>query len=188
MQVVEVKINAMSAGEEVVANFTIEERKGETWNKKRVVTVTSGSPESTRSFPLADNERLIIDGKATAAVIYDRDQNMAKKVDADPQVRAAQQNADDAQRRANEMREKELQAARDANRASVPSGSPTPDKPVVTQGGVGGQAPTGATGPAPAAKPGTNQAQPTASAAKPMGSDTGQGARGTNDQKEEKKA
>lgn len=155
MKVFTVKVDAISAGEEVRADFIVEQKKGETWNRMKVVTVTSGTPESERKFVLQDNERLLLEGQTNKVVIYDREQNMSKIVDADPEVRKAQEAAEVAQKQANVAREAKqnevvaglaTQAQQEAPKTNLgnpvppqttalPSGAPKGQSPL--SGGVG---------------------------------------------------
>lgn len=139
MQIVKVEVLPIREGESVVANLIVEGRKGETWNRVKVITVTSGTPESQRQIVLQDGERLVVEGESKKVVVYDREQNMAKQVDADPEVRAKQEAAEQAQRDANVARENQQNALLDAkakldreSQAKTNLGNPVPSTPPAT--------------------------------------------------------
>lgn len=124
MKAIEVVIHSVGTGEEVVANLIVEQQKGEIWNRSKVITVVSGSPEASRRLLLEDNERLVIDGTTSKKVVYDREQNMAKVVDADPEVREKQAAAEAAQREANVAREQKQNAFAEGQRAAAAQAEP----------------------------------------------------------------
>jgi hypothetical protein len=135
MKVFTISVEAVGAGEEVRADFIVEQKKGEIWNRMKVVTVTSGAPDSQRKFVLQDNERLVVEGQTQKVVVYDREQNMSKIVDADPEVREKQAMADAAQREANMAREEKhntvsagLAAQAEAEKPKTNLGNPVPAK------------------------------------------------------------
>lgn len=170
MKVLQITVNSIREGEEVVANLMVEQKKGETWNRTKVVTVTSGTPEATRQLVLEDNERLVIEGDTKKKVVYDREQNMSKIVDADPEVRASQEAAEFAQKEANTARE------RSENRTAEERKQEAIDRLPKTN--LGNPLPPGAKaeGPAPTVqteKPGALSAPSSTGAANPTPSGAG---------------
>lgn len=182
MKIIEINILSVNAGEEVVANIILEQKKGEIWNRAKVITVTSGSPEALRKLNVADNERIVIEGTTSKKVVYDREQNMSKVVDADDEVRAAQEKADAATKEANTLREQKQNLAdaakADADKVSEPKtnlGNPAPSdapKPAT----VSTMAPVATPAPKPAAPTTPPAGVSGASASPKVAGDHGQGA------------
>lgn len=75
MKVIKIEINSINETEEVVANLFLEQRKGETWNRSKVITVVSGQGENSRQLILNDDERLVVEGKTSRKVVFDAGQN-----------------------------------------------------------------------------------------------------------------
>jgi hypothetical protein len=105
MQVLDIKLNAVREGEQVAADVQVQRQKGDNWNVVRVETITSGTSEDTRKLILQDDERVIISGRISKIAVMDPNQNVVKMVDADPEIRAAQEAHEASQRRLNELRE-----------------------------------------------------------------------------------
>lgn len=106
MKIIKVEVLAVRQTEQVSANLHVEKQKGTMWNRTRVISVVSGQPDALREFLLEDDERLIIEGASRKIVEYDRNQSATKIVDADPEVREAQNRADSATHEANALRER----------------------------------------------------------------------------------
>lgn len=189
MQVVTIKVDPVRENESGQVNIMVEAKKGDTWNRVKVQTVASGAADSERRIVLQNDERLVIEGNTTKQVVYNRDQNMAQVVDADPEVQAKQKAADEATRIANEARERTQNqvgeqmtkdAAANAPKTNlgnpVPAGSQTqqPGAPKVgTTAGLAGTAPS---------DPKANAAgtTPQATTSPTAKGDAGQGQRGTD--------
>lgn len=105
MQVLTIKVDAVSEGQQVVAEFQVQRQKGDSWNVLRVENVTSGTGESERKIVLQDDERLVVSGRVMKVAVMDPNQNVVQMVDADPDVRAAQLHNEETQRRLNILRE-----------------------------------------------------------------------------------
>lgn len=164
MKLIKLEVRSIRDSESVVANLTIEKQKGETWNRARVDTVTSGTPEATREIVLGDDERLIIEGRVDQIVEYDREQGSAKMVPADPDARAKLAAEEKATNEANikhaEIQKQQDEAKAKALAAQVPKtnlGNPvqTSDAPVNTK--TAGDTGQGAVGTQPDKPGGTSQ-------------------------------
>lgn len=85
MMVVEVTIRSIRDTETASAAIIQEQKRGDTFNRVKVTDVTSGTPEATvRKILLADDERLVIEGRADTKVVFDKEQNAAVPVPTDP--------------------------------------------------------------------------------------------------------
>jgi hypothetical protein len=80
MKVVNIEILPAKDGEVVTAVITEETQKGGSWKEGTKTTVQSGTPEAKRSLLLDEDDRVIIEGRVEAEVIYDPVQGSASRV------------------------------------------------------------------------------------------------------------
>src|SRR4249919_2967243 len=80
MKVVNVEILPAKDGEVVTAVITEETQKGGSWKEGSKTTVKSGTPEAKRTILLDEDDRIIIEGRVEAEVVYDPTQMSAKMV------------------------------------------------------------------------------------------------------------
>ena len=74
MKVVLVEVLAINDNESVGATIILEKKKGDTYNRMEAFDVTSGTPEAKRRLLLADDERVVIEGRAHETHRYDPEQ------------------------------------------------------------------------------------------------------------------
>jgi hypothetical protein len=80
MKVVNIEILPAKDGEVVTAVITEETQQGGSWKEGSKNTVYSGTPEAKRTILLDDDDRVIIEGKVEAEVVYDAVQGSATRV------------------------------------------------------------------------------------------------------------
>lgn len=172
MKNVTISVAPVRQGEEAnVAIIHEKKRERGDWVREKVWDLSASSTDQRRNVLLADDERIIIEGRTDRVTVYDPEQNAAKVVDADPEVRAKQDAAEKAIKDANDARQRKAAELPKTNLGSPPpmhqppQPQQNPQTPATTQAPTGGQA---------AQKPTPNSASNAGAA-----HDTGQGQRGT---------
>lgn len=74
MIVVEMFVRSSSSEEKGSSVITIEKKIGEVWEKVKVWPVTLGSKEANKKILLEEGQRVIVEGSAARALVYDKDQ------------------------------------------------------------------------------------------------------------------
>lgn len=74
MKVVLVEVLAINDNESVSATIILEKKKGDTYNRIEAFDVTSGTLEAKRRLLLADDERVVVEGRAQETHRYDPEQ------------------------------------------------------------------------------------------------------------------
>ena len=77
MKVVKVSVKAAREGEVISGPFVVQRKKGDSWTVEENFVYSSDTPDGERSFTLSDDQRLIIEGKASHQVVYDAAQAAA---------------------------------------------------------------------------------------------------------------
>lgn len=164
MWTAEVTIRSVRDGETATVTIIHEQKRGDAWIRAKAVDVASDTPEATRKIMLADNERLVIEGKSDTRVVFNKDQNAAVPVPTNPAAADDWAAEEEKQRQINIAREKAQREAREKGEAEAkaaepktnignpvpPTVPPKPGAPVVPPRPPQGMS---ATGQAPPAKP-----------------------------------
>ncbi len=80
MYTITVTITPVREGERASGSVFIEEKQGDFWKRMEVLPLASGTVDQERKLLLADNRRLVVEGKGSTALVYDREQNAAVPV------------------------------------------------------------------------------------------------------------
>lgn len=96
MKVVEVTLRSSRDDEDVNGTFVLEKKRGDTWTRQEGYDVTSGTEAASRRFLLADDERIVVEGRPTESIIYDADQRAAIRLPTDAEERENKRRAEAA--------------------------------------------------------------------------------------------
>lgn len=77
MKVIRIAINAANDGDKVSGSISIHRRRSGAWVVDEVINYISGDPGAERTFLLADDQRLVVEGESSTTVVYDREQSAA---------------------------------------------------------------------------------------------------------------
>lgn len=179
MKVVEVKVVSIRDGEVVSATIIQEQKRNDYWTRVKAWDVMSGTPEASRRVLLEDDERLVIEGRASTHVVYDQEQKAAVVMPTDPAAaeRKAQEDAKIAE--ANVKREEEARRGNETTAAQAAASAPrtnignsiVPTKPAASVASV-----------RPTSSVASSSAVPGSAASKSVGgTPAGQGARASNE-------
>lgn len=124
MKVVEIDIKPIRETESVVATVVIEAKEGDEWNRKRGWDLSSKTDKMDRRFMLEDNERLVIEGKALLAPVYNQDQRAAQIAPTDPAEQKGWWEHQEAVRQENIQRETNPEPEKKAEEKKTPPPAP----------------------------------------------------------------